>query len=57
MRIARRAWPATVMKPRWPRALTRSTQKPFAVLGKVTRSTRSRQDSVELAVDIRAMPR
>ena len=44
MRIARLAWPTTLMKPRWPRALTRSTQKPFSVLGKVTRSTRARQD-------------
>ena len=34
------AWPTTVTKSRWPRALTRSTQKPVSGLWKVTRSTR-----------------
>ena len=34
------AWPTTVTRSRWPRALTRRTQKPFSPLWKVTRSTR-----------------
>jgi hypothetical protein len=33
------AWPTTVISSRWPRALIRRTQKPFAALWKVTRST------------------
>src|SRR5580704_12354423 len=33
------AWPITVINSRWPRALIRSTQKPFSALWKVTRST------------------
>jgi hypothetical protein len=33
------AAPTTVTRSRWPRALTRSTQKPFSGLWKVTRST------------------
>src|SRR6202795_2056644 len=34
------AWPMTVTRSRWPRALARRTQKPFSLLWKVTRSTR-----------------
>src|SRR5262245_7336654 len=34
------AWPTTVTRSRWPRALTRKTQKPLSGLWKVTRSTR-----------------
>src|SRR3954452_1565835 len=34
------AWPRTVIRSRWPRALTRRTQKPFSELWNVTRSTR-----------------
>src|SRR5215475_12074321 len=34
------AWPTTVTTSRWPRALARSTQKPFSALWYVTRSTR-----------------
>ncbi len=34
------AWPMTVIRSRWPRAFTRSTQKPLSSLWKVTRSTR-----------------
>src|SRR5271157_2360099 len=34
------AWPTTVTKSRWPRALALRTQKPFSTLWKVTRSTR-----------------
>src|SRR5450759_3717246 len=34
------AWPMTVTRSRWPRAFARSTQKPFSLLWKVTRSTR-----------------
>src|ERR1700724_1468725 len=33
------AWPTTVTSSRWPRAFARRTQKPFAALWKVTRST------------------
>jgi len=33
------AWPTTVTRSRWPRAFTRSTQKPFSALWKVTHST------------------
>src|SRR6266478_9337655 len=34
------AWPMTVTRSRWPRALARRTQKPFSLLWKVTRSTK-----------------
>src|SRR5919106_3948103 len=34
------AWPTTVTRSRWPRALTRRTQKPLSGLWNVTRSTR-----------------
>src|SRR5512134_1647554 len=34
------AWPMTVIRSRWPRAFTRSTQKPLSSLWKVTRSTK-----------------
>ena len=34
------AWPTTVTRSRWPRALIRRTQKPFSALWNVTRSTR-----------------
>ena len=37
------ACPITVTSSRWPRALTRRTQKPFSSLWYVTRSTRPRQ--------------
>src|SRR5215472_9630463 len=43
------------MRSRWPRALTRSTQKPLSELWKVTRSTRPARTSVELTVDICAI--
>ena len=46
------ACPTRVMRSRWPRALTRSTQKPLSELWKVTRSTRPARTSVELTVDI-----
>ena len=39
------AWPTTVARSRWPRALVRSTQKPFSGLWKVTRSTRPARTS------------
>src|SRR5258708_32069049 len=39
------AWPMTVISSRWPRALIRSTQKPFSALWKVTRSTRPAKTS------------
>src|SRR6202035_5254604 len=39
------AWPTTVIKSRWPRALMRSTQKPFSALWNVTRSTRPARTS------------
>src|SRR5215469_899157 len=45
-----------VMRSRWPRALTRSTQKPLSELWKVTRSTKPAKTSVELAVRVRAIP-
>ena len=44
------------MRSRWPRALTRNTQKPFSALWKVTRSTRPAKTSVGLAVDVCAIP-
>jgi hypothetical protein len=40
------AWPTTVTRSRWPRALTRSTQNPFSGLWNVTRSTRPAKASV-----------
>jgi hypothetical protein len=40
------AWPRTVIRSRWPRALTRSTQNPFSSLWNVTRSTRPARASV-----------
>src|SRR5215467_9554387 len=40
------AWPRTVIRSRWPRALTRRTQKPFSALWKVTRSTSPARTSV-----------
>src|SRR5215469_6904764 len=49
------AWPTTVMRSRWPRALTRSTQNPLSELWNVTRSTRPDRTSVELTVDICAI--
>ena len=39
------AWPTTVTRSRWPRALMRRTQKPFSTLWKVTRSTRPARTS------------
>src|SRR5215469_2234970 len=39
------AWPMTVIRSRWPRALMRRTQKPFSALWKVTRSTRPARTS------------
>jgi hypothetical protein len=33
------AWPTVVTRSRWPRAFTRSTQKPLSGLRNVTRST------------------
>jgi hypothetical protein len=39
-----------IVRSRWPRALTRSTQKPFSELWKVTRSTRPARTSVALLV-------
>src|SRR3712207_2602973 len=42
----RAAWPTTVTGSRWPRTLTRSTQKPVSALWKVTRSTRPARASV-----------
>jgi hypothetical protein len=51
------AWPTTVMRSRWPRALTRRTQKPFSELWNVTRSTKPARTSIELAVDARAILR
>ena len=42
----RAAWPTTVTGSRWPRTLTRSTQKPVSALWKVTRSTRPASASV-----------
>ena len=50
------AWPTRVMRSRWPRALTRRTQKPFSELWNVTRSTNPARTSIELAVDVRAIP-
>ena len=50
------AWPTRVMRSRWPRALTRSTQKPLSELWNVTRSTSPARTSVELAVDVSAIP-
>jgi len=44
------AWPTTVMRSRWPRALTRSTQKPFSELWNVTRSTRPAKTSVGVLI-------
>src|SRR5271168_1924988 len=38
------AWPTTVMRSRWPRALTRSTQKPFSELWNVTPIDQPSQD-------------
>ena len=49
------ACPMTVIGSRWPRALTRSTQKPLSELWKVTRSTRPARTSVELTVDVCAI--
>src|ERR1700731_4060302 len=43
------AWPTRVMRSRWPRALTRRTQKPLSGLWNVTRSTKPPRTSVELA--------
>src|SRR5271166_965838 len=40
------AWPRTVIRSRWPRALTRSTQNPLSSLWKVTHSTRPAKTSV-----------
>src|SRR5687768_5648828 len=34
------AWPTTITRSRWPRALTRRTQKPLSGLWNVTRSTK-----------------
>ena len=44
------AWPTTVTRSRWPRALMRSTQKPLSVLWKVTRSIEPASTSVGWAV-------
>src|SRR3954452_6006157 len=43
----RAVWPTTVTGSRWPRTLTRSTQKPVSALWKVTRSTRPASASVD----------
>jgi len=40
------AWPTTVTRSRWPRALIRMTQKPFSELWNVTRSTRPASTSL-----------
>ena len=40
------AWPTTVTRSRWPRALMRSTQKPLSALWKVTRSIEPASTSV-----------
>src|SRR4051812_2307706 len=40
------AWPTTVTGSRWPRTLTRRTQKPVSALWKVTRSTSPARASV-----------
>ena len=40
------AWPTTVTRSRCPRAFSRSTQKPFSSLWKVTRSTSPARFSV-----------
>ena len=40
------ARPTTVIRSRWPRALTRSTQNPFSGLWNVTRSTRPARASL-----------
>ena len=40
------AWPTTVTRSRWPRALIRSTQKPLSALWKVTRSIEPASTSV-----------
>src|SRR3954451_15124832 len=40
------AWPTTVTGSRWPRSLTRRTQKPVSALWKVTRSTSPARASV-----------
>src|SRR5271165_4144074 len=50
------AWPTTVIRSRWPRALTRSTQNPFSGLWKVTRSTRPAKASVAAVWAIFATP-
>ena len=42
------AEPRTVTRSRWPRTLTRRTQKPVSGLWKVTRSTRPGQEGVDL---------
>ena len=44
------AWPTRVMRSRWPRALTRRTQKPFSELWNVTRSTSPAKTSVGVLV-------
>ena len=44
------AWPTRVMRSRWPRALTRSTQKPFSELWNVTRSTSPANTSVGVLI-------
>ena len=41
------ACPTTVTRSRWPRALTRSTQKPLSALWNVTRSTSPASASVD----------
>ena len=50
------AWPTTVTRSRWPRALMRSTQKPLLALWKVTRSIEPASTSVGSAV-VSAIPR
>ena len=49
------ACPMTVMRSRWPRALTRRTQKPLSELWNVTRSTKPARTSVEFAVKVRGI--
>ena len=39
------AWPTTVTRSRWPRALMRRTQNPLSALWNVTRSTRPARTS------------
>ena len=49
------AWPTTVTRSRWPRALIRRTQKPVSALWKVTRSTRPARTSPASDLDSNRM--